>query len=235
MYTKKWKGNNKVTDVFFDLDHTLWDFEKNSALTFGHILEKHRMGIPLGEFLKVYVPVNRKCWEEYREGRIDQMELRRRRLKQTFFTLGTQVEHNFIDQLAEDYILYLTEYNHLFDHTTEILSYLQRGYRLHIITNGFDKVQDKKLQNSGIHTYFTHVVNSETAGVKKPHRAIFEHALQKARVEAENAIMIGDDLEADIQGAMKVGMHAIHYNTRKEREEEGVITIYDLLEIKEYL
>ncbi|RNL85670.1 noncanonical pyrimidine nucleotidase, YjjG family [Sinomicrobium pectinilyticum] len=235
MSTTQWRGNNKITDVFFDLDHTLWDFEKNSALTFGHLLEKHRMGIPLGDFLEVYVPVNRKCWEEYREGRIDQIELRRRRLRETFFTLGASVEHNFIDQLSEDYIRYLTKYNHLFDHTTEILSYLKPGYRLHIITNGFDKVQDKKLFNSGIHTYFTHVVNSETAGVKKPHPAIFEHALQRAGIKAENSVMIGDDFVADIQGAMKVGMHAIHYNTRKERGGEEVITIHDLLEIKKYL
>ncbi|MGS2763936.1 YjjG family noncanonical pyrimidine nucleotidase [Sinomicrobium sp. M5D2P9] len=232
---KKWKGNDKVTDIFFDLDHTLWDFEKNSALTFGQILEKHRMGIPLGDFLEVYIPVNRKCWEEYREGRINQLELRRRRLEQTFFALGTQVENNFIDRLSEDYIHYLPQYNHLFDNTMEILSYLKSGYRLHIITNGFDKVQHKKLLNSGIHTYFTHVVNSETAGVKKPDPAIFEHALYKAGIEAINAVMIGDDLEADIHGAMKVGMHAIHYNTRKEKEGKDVITIHDLLEIKEYL
>ncbi len=236
MYIKKeWKGTDSVTDVFFDLDHTLWDFEKNSALTFGRILEKNSVGISLDDFLEIYIPVNRKCWEDYREGRIDQEALRFGRLHQTFCRLGRKLDKEFVDRMSEDYIEYLTEHNHLFEHTVEILSYLKQGYKLHIITNGFDQVQDKKLLNSGIHSYFTHVVNSEIAGVKKPHPGIFQHALEKAQAAPENAVMIGDDLEADIHGALKAGMHAIHYNTRNEKQGDGVITIHSLLEIKSYL
>ncbi|MBC9796532.1 YjjG family noncanonical pyrimidine nucleotidase [Sinomicrobium weinanense] len=230
-----WKNNNEITDVFFDLDHTLWDFEKNSALAFSRILEEHSMGITLEDFLKVYVPVNHRCWKEYREGKINQHELRHRRLQSTFSVLEYPVEDRFLDKLSEDYIHYLPENNHLLANAKDILSYLESGYRLHIITNGFEEVQDKKLANAGIGSYFVHVVNSEMAGVKKPHPAIFEYALQKAGIQAGNAVMIGDDLEADVLGAINAGMHAIHYNTRDQEKYEGIVTISDLLEIKEYL
>ncbi|UGU17115.1 YjjG family noncanonical pyrimidine nucleotidase [Sinomicrobium kalidii] len=230
-----WKDNSKITDVFFDLDHTLWDFERNSALAFTRILKEYRLGIPPADFLEVYTPVNRQYWKKYREGKITQEELRRQRLHYTFVALGRPVENELVDKLAEDYIRYLPDYNHLFNHTEDILTYLKPRYRLHIITNGFEQVQDKKLANAGIGTYFIHVVNSETAGVKKPHPAIFKHALEKAGTIPQNAVMIGDDLEADVMGAINTGMSAIHYNTRNEMREDGIVTINNLLEIKNYL
>lgn len=230
-----WKNNSKITDVFFDLDHTLWDFERNSALAFGRILEENSLGIALEDFLEVYVPVNHRYWKEYREGRISQSDLRFQRLQSTFSTLGHSLEDGLLDKLSNDYIRYLPGYNHLLNHAKEILSYLKLRYKLHIITNGFEEVQDKKLANAGIDIYFIHVVNSEMAGVKKPHPAIFEHALQKAGIQAENAVMVGDDLEADVIGALNTGMQAIHYNTRNEKQGGDVVTISDLLEIKKYL
>lgn len=230
-----WKANSEITDIFFDLDHTLWDFDRNSALAFGRVLEENTLGIALEDFLEVYVPVNQRCWKAYREGKINQQELRHQRLQSTFFSLGYPVEDRLLDKLSEDYIRYLPGYNHLLNNANEILSYLESGYRLHIITNGFEEVQDKKLANAGIGSYFIHVINSEMAGEKKPHPAIFEHALRKAGIQAGNAVMIGDDLEADVLGATNAGMHAIHYNTRNKEEYKGIITIRDLLEIKEYL
>ena len=228
-------GTVRVTDIFFDLDHTLWDFEKNSALAFEHILGRHRVEIVPSDFMKAYTPINRDCWKAYRENRITQEELRRSRLELTFSALGKEVDSELVGVLMEDYIAQLTENNHLFLHAREILGYLKGKYSLHIITNGFEKVQHKKLANSGIAPYFTHVISSELSGVKKPDPGIFNYALKRAGITAGNAVMIGDDLEADIYGALGVGMGAIHYNTRKEKAEDRIVTIDNLFEIKNHL
>ncbi|WP_461532372.1 YjjG family noncanonical pyrimidine nucleotidase [Sinomicrobium sp.] len=224
-----------ITDIFFDLDHTLWDFEKNSALAFEYILKIREVEVKSSDFMRVYTPINRDCWKAYRENRITQDELRRSRLERTFSMLGKEVNSELIELLVEDYVVHLTENNHLFQYAKEILQYLKSRYSLHIITNGFEEVQHKKLINSGIAPYFTHVVCSEPSGVKKPDPGIFHYALQQAGITAANAVMIGDDLEADIYGAQRVGMKAIHYNTREEKSEEDILTINNLLEIKHHL
>ena len=119
--------------------------------------------------------------------------------------------------------------------TLAILDYLQPKYRLHIITNGFQEVQRKKLENASIASYFEHVIDSETAGVKKPNPHIFNFSLQKAEVEPQKAIMIGDSLEADVLGARAVGLHTLHYNAHKDPSHEHGDIIDDLIEIKAYL
>ncbi len=226
---------NLVTDVFFDLDHTLWDFEKNSALTFKQILAEHTPGVDLQEFLKVYVPANFAFWKLYREEKITKEQLRYQRLRTVFDTLGYPIEDATINLLADEYIHHLSSHNHLFPNTMEILAYLRPKYRLHIITNGFQEIQDKKLQNANIHTYFDQVINSEMAGVKKPNPHIFELALEMAGVAPEKSIMIGDSLEADIQGALNVGFHALHFNSDNGPVHDLCAMIQDLNEIKIYL
>jgi len=157
---------NKITDVFFDLDHTLWDFDRNSALTFDKILQEHRVQVNLNHFLRIYEPINLRFWKMYREERISKPELRYQRLKQTFDALNYKITDAIIDSLADEYINHLSDFNHLFPNTIAILQYLKPNYKLHIITNGFQEIQDKKMQNSGIDTFFDQVINSEMAGVK---------------------------------------------------------------------
>lgn len=226
---------DSVTDVFFDLDHTLWDFERNSALTFKRILSAHKVAVDLEEFLEVYVPANLAFWKMYREERITKEELRYQRLKHVFDTLGHKVSDGLIYLLSDEYIRYLSSYNHLFPYTVEILDYLRPNYRLHIITNGFQEIQDKKLKNAQIAHYFEQVINSEMAGVKKPNPIIFELALKKAGTHAEQSIMIGDSLEADILGARAVGFHTIHFNGHDEPAHDIGHMIHDLREIKSLL
>ena len=224
-----------VTDVFFDLDHTLWDFEKNSALTFEKILGNHQIDIDLPDFLEVYVPANFQFWKLYREEKITKEDLRYQRLKTVFDALGYVVSDAVIHQLSEDYIQYLSSYNHLFKGTIEILEYLKPYYKLHIITNGFEEVQNRKMANSGIDTYFNHIINSEMAGVKKPNPVIFELALQRANVTSKNSLMIGDSIEADVIGAQALGFHAIHFNSHGDLLHDYCPIIHDLSEIKSYL
>lgn len=226
---------NVVTDIFFDLDHTLWDFEKNSSLTFEKILSEHNIDISLRDFLNVYVPTNLAYWKLYREEKITKNALRYQRLKTVFDQLGKDISDGVIHSLSNEYINHLSSYNHLFPDTVEVLNYLRPRYRLHIITNGFQEIQEKKLLNSGIHHYFEHIVDSEMAGVKKPNPIIFELALDKAKVHPQKSLMIGDNLEADILGAKSVGFHTLHFNAHGDPEHEHAPIIKQLKEIKTYL
>ncbi|WP_452222893.1 YjjG family noncanonical pyrimidine nucleotidase [Lacinutrix chionoecetis] len=226
---------NKITDVFFDLDHTLWDFDKNSALTFDIIFKKNKVFLDLDRFSEVYQPINLKYWKLYREEKVSKINLRYARLKETFDALEMQVEDEVINQLAIDYIDYLTTHNYIFDGTIEILEYLKSKYRLHIITNGFKEVQHTKLKKSNIAHYFETVTSSEAVGVKKPNPKVFHHAVEQANITIENGIMIGDNYEADILGALNIGLDAICFNYHNLTLENNIKQVKHLLELKKYL
>lgn len=224
-----------ITDVFFDLDHTLWDFDKNSALTFEKIFGMHHIDISINDFLTHYVPINLKYWKLYREGKINKSALRFHRLNDAFLAVGYQVEEDLVHKLSDDYITHLTTFNHLFENTFEVLNYLKESYNLHIITNGFDEVQHKKLTRSKISHYFKTVTNSEMAGVKKPNSIIFNFAIQLANTNANNSIMVGDSYEADIVGAQNVGMDVIFFHVNKEFVDAKIKQIDNLIQLKKYL
>ncbi len=224
-----------ITDVFFDLDHTLWDFEKNSALAFETVFKMQKMSVNMNDFLQFYVPINLKYWERYRKDEISQKELRLGRLKETFDLLEFPIEDQSILILSEQYIHYLPKYNHLFEGTIEILEYLNLKYNLHIITNGFSEIQENKLNNSNITHYFKTVTNSEMVGVKKPNALIFEYALGLAKAKKESSIMIGDCIEADVQGALDAGLDAIFFNGNNKIVANNIKQVNHLLELKKYL
>jgi putative hydrolase of the HAD superfamily len=225
-----------IKHVFFDLDHTLWDFEKNSDLTFKKIFLKHDINTDLIGFLKIYKPLNIEYWKLYREEKINKEELRYQRLKTAFDAINYEISDDLIDILAIDYIECLPDYNHLFEGTFEILEYLKGKYELHIITNGFEEIQTKKMESSRILDYFSTLVTSESVGVKKPNPKVFNYALEKANAQSNNSIMIGDSIEADIEGALSVGMKAIHVNFEKEKVNNvNFNTITSLLDLKQYL
>ena len=223
-----------ITDIFFDLDHTLWDFERNSALAFGKVFEMHGVGVPLDAFLMHYVPLNLQYWERYRREEITQSELRYGRLKDAFDLLGYEVSDALIQTLSAAYIDCLPENNYLFEGALEILSYLHGKYRLHIITNGFHEVQSRKIANANIGHFFTTVTNSEMAGVKKPHPDIFEYALKLAGVEKHRCVMIGDCIDADVRGALDFGIDAIWFCENPSGVAD-VKHVYRLKDLKEYL
>lgn len=224
-----------IKHVFFDLDHTLWDFDRNSALTFEKIFILNGISINLDEFLEVYVPLNLAYWKMYREERIDKESLRFRRLDDAFKQLNFEVTTRMIYRLSEDYIKYLTTFNHLFEGTFELLDYLSPKYSLHIITNGFKEVQQGKLNQAKIDHYFDTVTNSEMVGVKKPNPRIFNHALERARAIPDHSIMIGDNYEADIQGALNMGFDAICFNYHNENIANGIKVVDNLIDVKKYL
>ncbi len=226
---------NNITDVFFDLDHTLWDFDANSELAFESIFKKENITIQIADFIEKYAPINQACWKLYQYDKITHEELRYSRLKNTFDALQYSVTELQIDTIADDYLQLLPENNCLFDGAIEVLEYLEKKYKLHIITNGFAEVQFKKIKNSNMDGFFKTVTNSEMAGVKKPNPIIYNHALTLAQTKRENSIMIGDCLEADVQGALDAGMDAIFFNDKNIQVNQNIKHVNHLLELKKYL
>ncbi|WP_348799397.1 YjjG family noncanonical pyrimidine nucleotidase [Flavobacterium adhaerens] len=227
--------SNTITDVFFDLDHTLWDFDANSELAFTAILKKDHPALNVSDFIEKYIPINQACWKLYQNDEITHIQLRYNRLKFTFDALEYFVTDTQIENIAQEYIQLLPENNYLFDGAVELLEYLEKKYKLHIITNGFADVQYKKIKNSNIGGFFKTVTNSEMAGVKKPNPTIFEHALHLANAKRENSVMIGDCLDADVQGALNAGLDAIFFNDKKVKVREDIKQVTHLLELKKYL
>lgn len=219
-----------IEHIFFDLDHTLWDFDKNSGLAFHSIFQKNKILIELEKFMEAYAPINENYWKLYRENKVTQTDLRYGRLKESFDILEMTITDEQIGLIAKDYIDHLPMHNHLLDGTLEMLDYLETKYELHIITNGFREVQHRKLENSGITKYFKTITTSDDAGVKKPNRKIFEVALEQAGANVSQSVMIGDNLEADILGAQEIGMEAILYNYYSR---EFPTTYKQVLKIKE--
>ena len=224
-----------IKHIFFDLDHTLWDFDRNSALTFEKIFKLNQLEIDIQKFVNYYEPVNLNYWKLYRNSEIDKEKLRYGRLKDTFEMMKMNISDDVIHLLSEDYITHLTTFNHLFDHTIEILEYLHKNYQLHIITNGFEEAQFRKMEGSNIHRFFSTITNAEMAGVKKPNRIIFDYALKQANAKPEESIMIGDNYEADIIGALEVGYDAIFFNYRNDEAETHIKQISHLSELRLFL
>ncbi len=227
---------NKINHIFFDLDHTLWDFEKNSALAFQIVFQKNQININLDDFLKNYIPINHLYWEKFRKDEVTKEELRLGRLRDSFRFFDVRYEDGFLDILAEDYIEFLPQSNHLFEGAIEILEYLKGKYKLHIITNGFAGVQEHKINNANIGHYFQSVTNSESAGVKKPNPVIFDYALQLANAQKSESIMIGDCIDADVRGAIRYGIDAILFDESNQyHNETSIKKVNHLLQLKNYL
>ena len=155
-----------IQHVFFDLDHTLWDFDKNSDLAFQKVFVKQNITLSIDSFLTVYKPINFNYWKLFREEKVTKSELRYGRLKNSFDALNYSISDDLIDEIAVNYLEFLPDFNYLFDGTFEILDYLKNKYELHIITNGFEEVQNKKMMSSNIYHYFDKIITSESVGVK---------------------------------------------------------------------
>ncbi len=220
--------------IFFDLDHTLWDFKKNSDQTFKFLFKKHQINCSLEKFLYYYRNINFSYWEKYRKNEVSKEALKIGRLRDTFDKIKVNVSQEMLMLLAEEYLYYLPENNHLFEGTIEILTYLQPNYELHLITNGFNEVQHQKIKNSNLTPFFKEVITSEDVGVKKPDPTIFDFALKKANAIKKESIMIGDNWEADVMGALQYGIKAIYFNPDNKPVGENIMSISHLQELKKY-
>ena len=226
--------------LFFDLDHTIWDFETNSKeamLDVYNINQLSEKGVPdFNSFFEKYSYHNHRLWDKYSKGQLKQEELRWKRmwLSLVDFKIADEAVSR---KMGLEFLEILPNKNKLFPYTLEILSYLKdKGYQMHLITNGFEKVQYNKLEKSNISNYFIEVITSEGSNSLKPNREIFEHALQKAGATINKSIMIGDNIEADIKGAMNIGMDTIFVNhINAVTDIQPTYTIFNLKELEAIL
>ena len=207
------------THLFFDLDHTLWDFEKNSEETLKHLFEVYnlsRYGFSFDDFFRKYSYVNKRLWQLYNVGKVNQEQLRRTRFHKTLRDLGVPQDEIPVE-LEQEYLRICPTKSACFPFTHEALSYLKTKYQLHIITNGFKESQLQKISNSNLKAYFGEVITSECSGFAKPDRRIFQHALERVNwSDTKTCIMIGDNLEADILGAQNAGIDQVFFNPEQK-------------------
>jgi putative hydrolase of the HAD superfamily len=225
----------KYKHLFFDLDHTLWDFEANAKETFAELYKTYSLkekGInDFDLFFSCYSIHNARLWDRYTKGFIKQDELRWKRVWLALLDFKI-ADEPLAKAMAVDFLNGLPNRKNLFPYTIEILDYLiKKNYVLHLITNGFENIQHSKLKHSNLSNYFTEVVTSEQAGSLKPNKEIFEFALNIAKASVEESIMIGDNIEADIKGAMSAGFDTVFVNHIKE--ETDVKPTYIIHHLKE--
>jgi len=229
----------KFKHIFFDLDRTLWDFEINSHRTLEELFSTFNLkekGVKESDnFIRIYKEYNEKLWRLYRVGKISQVDLRRERFQRTlaYFEI-----HDFAlaEAIGDQYISICPQKSQLFPHSIEVLEYLNKKYKLHIITNGFHKVQHVKLKYANLTKYFDTIITSEKAGMMKPDPKIFEFALETTNARSSESIYVGDDLEVDILGCQNCGIDGVYFNPKREKHvEEVTFEISCLSQLKELL
>lgn len=229
-----------VRHIFFDLDNTLWDHRKNAYLTIKELFSQQKISdtynIDFELFHDAYHEINEKLWEQIRDGEIDKEYLRKYRFYNTFLRfevddqdLADYFEHHFLDEILK--------YNELVPGAADLLDYLEsKEYKMHIISNGFQEVTERKCVLSGIADYFETITSADSVGVRKPRPEIFQHSLDLARAEKSESILIGDDWIADVKGAQRFGIDVIFFDVYDDNpEEDDLKIIKHLSEVKEYL
>ncbi|MEP7279082.1 MAG: YjjG family noncanonical pyrimidine nucleotidase [Bacteroidota bacterium] len=229
---------NRYKHLFFDLDHTLWDFETNSRQSLAEIYEslglKEKGVHDFEKFNSHYQVHNEKLWDRYRKGFIKTEELRWKRMWLTLldFKIG---DERLARDMGASFLELLPTRKTLFPYAMQILGYLiQKKYTLHLITNGFEKTQHAKLRNAGLDIFFKEVITSESSNSLKPHKAIFDYALQKTNATAAESIMLGDDIDVDIAGARDAGLDQVYINhlNKKLPVIPPTYTVYSLRELE---
>lgn len=232
---------SRYTHLFFDLDRTLWDYEANSSSAFEDIIKLLKLHdkIPDVEiFKKKYDSYNEVLWEQYRKGIIKKSFLSRERF---YKTLGDFDIHDpsLAETFGEKYLEIVPRKSFLVPHCMEILNYLKnKGYELHIITNGFQELQALKMTSSHIRPLFDTIITSDEVGIQKPHKEIFKYALSATQAKKSGSIMIGDDFEADVKGAANFGIDQVYYDIKGKEERlpfQPTFIIKDIGELRKIL
>ena len=232
-------SKERIKCIFFDLDHTLWDYETNSRETLNELFLKHSLderGVTTFEsFVWEFKRVNGALWELYDHGKIGSEVIREERFKQILSAFNSY-DKKLSDELSQEYLYTCPKKANLMPHTTETLTYLAEHYKLSIITNGFEEIQNTKLTSGNLHRFFSHIVTSQKAGYKKPAREIFDYTLSMNGIVAEETVMIGDNLLTDIAGARMASIAHVFYNPEKNPHNDSVtLEIESLHQLCSYL
>lgn len=208
--------------ILFDLDHTLWDFQRNAHETLHELYAAHRLadiGFSARQLCEAFEAVNFRLWDLYNQGGYDWQRLRSERFGMVFTQLGVAADL-VPATLAEEYLSSCPAKPHVMPHTVAVLDYLHQHYQLHILTNGFAEVQAIKLASAQLTHYFATVVCSDTTGHRKPHRPIFDYLLAELNADQSECLMIGDNLKTDILGAKNASIDQVYYNPHRVEHPE---------------
>jgi putative hydrolase of the HAD superfamily len=237
-YIKNAKYNKlKIRHLFFDLDHTLWDFEKNSKICIRQIYEQHKFIFPaeigFEAFFQKFSTINSAMWNQLDLSLITHEYLRIFRFQKVLQALDIEIDEQFSLELNQMLLDILPYQQHLMDDAFDTLEVLaSRDYKMHIISNGYQDIQIKKMKSGGIYHFFNQIITNDIAGARKPEKAIFDFALYKADADIGNSLMIGDNLIADIEGAKNAGLRTIYFNPEiEENNSENISELKYLLEI----
>ena len=223
-----------IKHIFFDLDHTLWDFDRNSSETLTELY--HQLSLSseisdLAEFIEVYRGINAKYWNLYNHGKVTKQQVRTERFIETLQHFKVSDLENKAKMLGDQYVHISPQKKHVFPGAHQTLAYLSQKYPLHIITNGFVEVQHTKLKNSQLTDYFSMILCTEELGVNKPNPIVYQTALERTNALPSESLMIGDNLETDILGAQNCGIKTVHFNPEKIIHAVKTTEIQDLTEL----
>ncbi|EIM75128.1 HAD superfamily hydrolase [Nitritalea halalkaliphila LW7] len=225
--------------IFFDLDHTLWDYDTNvrhalHALYGQFGLQERGIHSP-ERLLQAFNQVNFELWAMYDKGEVDKVSLRQRRFP-WIFEVAEADPQAVPAGLEEAFMQQTSSQPGLMPHALDLLHYLKPRYPLHIITNGFDESQALKMRSSGLSPFFELVVTSETTGHKKPDRRIFDYALERLQTRPEACLMVGDNPNSDMLGALNAGIDRVFYTPNGRSCQHPVThTIRQLDQLKSLL
>lgn len=221
----------KYEHIFFDLDHTLWDFSSNCAETLQELYAMHRLenlDILLEDFIVTYRRINDKMWDDFHHGKATKEEIRNERFNRTFEALNL-TRSDVPEGIDQQFVEICPTKSNVFPHTIDVLEYLSKRYEMHILTNGFSESQYIKVKSAGLDPYFQHLIHSEMSGHLKPDKRMFEYALNKANTKAQHSLMIGDDLFADVLGAKNAGLDQVFVNRHAKTHQEDITHEIDCL------
>ncbi len=221
----------EVKHIFFDLDHTLWDYDKNAQETLTELYAQLNVSdsVPLKKFIKVYYEVNEKMWVKYNNKQINRDYIKEYRFVEVFRKVG--IDESYAEDSSNYFMNNCSRKPHLIEYAKITLDYLVKKYKLHIITNGFNDVQPVKLSSSGIQDYFEVIVTSETSQARKPEPEIFEDALKKASASKIESVMIGDNPKTDVHGARDFGIKTILFDPSGRKRSMADYSIQSLDEL----
>lgn len=220
--------------IFFDLDRTLWDYDRNSTEALHEIFESFQLDkicMDFNRFHSFFERYNDEVWKAYREGRMHKDLVRTVRFEKTLEMFGI-VDKEMAASLNAKFLEISPRKPHLLPGTLELLQYLtEKRYQLYIITNGFTGIQRIKMDTTGLLGFFNQVFTSENTASNKPNRGIFEKAVTAVNAKKNQSLMVGDDLEVDIIGARNFGMDQVFFNRYNISHKEKVT--FEIQELSE--
>ena len=222
-----------MTKLFFDLDHTLWDYETNARATLVEMYRTFKLDRFFSDeahFFQTFKQQNEQLWHRYNVGEIDKLEIRNHRFGYIMNAVKN-TDLNLAQELSNQFIIECPRKKALMPNAREVLDKLVKDFELGIITNGFDDTQNIKLKYSEIDHFFKWVVTSESSGHRKPAKEIFDFTLDYSGGALGDMVIIGDNLQTDILGADNTGWKSVWYNPQKESIAPSQLQVHDLIEL----